>query len=31
MTSYKGFLFHTVAKNELVFPNCELYEAKKIA
>jgi len=30
LTSYKGFLFHTVSKKELAFENCEIYEAKKI-
>ena len=30
LTSYKGFLFHTVVKNGLFFQNCEVYEAKKI-
>ena len=30
LTSYKGFLFHTIAKEELIFRDCELYEAKKI-
>jgi hypothetical protein len=30
LTSYKGFLFHTTSKDELFFPNCEVYEAKKI-
>jgi len=30
LTSYKGFLFHTVSKAQLFFPNCEVYEAKKI-
>lgn len=30
LTSYKGFLFHTVSKSELYFESCELYEAKKM-
>ena len=30
LTSYKGFLFHTVSKKELTFDNCEIFEAKKI-
>ena len=30
LTSYKGFLFHTVSKSEMFFPNCEVYEAKKM-
>jgi hypothetical protein len=30
LTSYKGFVFHTVSKNALSFPGCEMYEAKKI-
>jgi hypothetical protein len=31
LTSYKGFLFHTLSKSELFFPNCEVFEAKKIS
>ena len=30
LTSYKGFLFHTLSKKELAFENCEIFEAKKI-
>ena len=30
LTSYKGFIFHTVSRDQLFFPNCEVYEAKKI-
>lgn len=30
LTSYKGFLFHTVSKVELSYPNAEMYEAKKM-
>lgn len=31
LTSYKGFLFHTVSKVELTYPNAEMFEAKKVA
>ncbi len=30
LTSYKGFLFYTTSKDQLFFPNSEVYEAKKI-
>jgi hypothetical protein len=30
LTSYKGFLLHTISKKELAFDNCEIFEAKKI-
>ena len=30
LTSYKGFLFHTVSKEELTFRDCEVYEARKM-
>jgi hypothetical protein len=30
LTSYKGFVFHTVSSNPLDFPGCEMFEAKKI-
>ena len=31
MTSYKGFLFHTVSKRQLELGDCEIYETKKMA
>lgn len=31
LTSYKGFLFHTVSKVQLSYPNAEMFETKKIA
>ncbi|MGA2666414.1 MAG: hypothetical protein ABSF83_15870 [Nitrososphaerales archaeon] len=30
LTSYKGFLFHTISKSELYFESCELYETRKM-
>ena len=30
LTSYKGFLFHTISKVQLTYPNAEMIETKKI-
>ena len=30
LTSYKGFLFHTVSKVELSYANAEMFETKKM-